>query len=246
MKVIKDYHIHSIYSKNKHGKSTPEEDVKKAWEIGLKEIAVSDHGPSHYLYGIKRKNIKKLSNELKQINNKYQGINVLQGIEANILSYDGDSDIENDVLENCDIIMGGFHYGVCFKDLKTFYRVYILNFLGRFSVKIHNYITDLNTEGVIKFMKRNKIKILTHPGEKIPVNIREIAKIASEEDIILEINSSHKHLSVEDLKCIKDLDIKVIIGSDAHHIDNIGKYEVAFNRIKKSGFPIEKVINLEV
>ncbi len=246
MKITKDYHIHSIYSKNNHGKSTPEEDVIKGSEIGLVEMAISDHGPRHYLYGIKKDNIKKLHEEIKELNKKYKNINVLQGIEANMLSYDGDSDIDELVKNNCDIIMGGFHYGVRFKDFKTFYRIYILNSLGKFSIKINKYITKLNTEAVINFMKKNKIKILTHPGEKIPVNIRDVAKAAVEEDVILEINSSHKHLSEEDLKCIKDIDVKLIIGSDAHHKDNIGKYEVAINRIEKSGFPIDNVINLEV
>jgi putative hydrolase len=95
-------------------------------------------------------------------------------------------------------------------------------------------------------MKKNKLDVLTHPGEKIPVNIIDIAKAAEEEDIILEINSSHKHLSEEDLKCIKDFNIKVIIGSDAHEAENIGKYDVAYMRLRNSGFPLDKVINLEV
>jgi putative hydrolase len=246
MKVVKDYHIHSIYSKNNHGKSTPEEDVKKASEIGLKEIAISDHGPRHYLYGISKKNIKKLNGEINLLNKKYKDINLLQGIECNILSYEGDSDIDDTVKENCDIIMGGFHFGVLFKDLKSFYRFYVLNFLGKFSLRINEYITKLNTEATVNFMKNNDIKILTHPGEKIPVDIREVAKTAEEEDIILEINSSHKHLSTEDLKCIKDYNIKVVIGSDAHHKDNIGNYENALKRLKESDFPLEKVINLEV
>lgn len=246
MKVIKDYHIHSIYSKNGHGKSTPEEDVIKALEAGLEEIAISDHGPRHYLYGIKRKNIKVLSEEIKNLNKKYKDIKILQGIEANMLSYDGDSDIDSDILKNCEVIMGGFHYGVFFKDIKSFFRIYVLNFLGKFSLKIHKYITELNTQAVVNFMKKNKLDVLTHPGEKIPVNIRDIAKAAEEENIILEINSSHKHLSEEDLKCIKDFNIKVIIGSDAHDAKNIGIYDVAYMRLRNSGFPLEKVINLEV
>ncbi len=246
MKVVKDYHIHSIYSRNNHGKSTPEENVKKALDVKLEEIAISDHGPRHYLYGITQKNIKKLNREIKELNTKYENINILQGIECNILSYEGDSDIDETVKENCDMIMGGFHFGVLFKNLKSFYRFYVLNFIGRFSLRVNEYITQLNTEAVVNFMKKNDIKILTHPGEKIPVDIREIAKTAEEEEIYLEINASHKHLSTEDLKCIKDFNIKVIIGSDAHHKNNIGNYENALKRIKDSEFPLEKVINLEV
>lgn len=246
MKIIKDYHIHSIYSKNQHGKSTPEEIVQKAIEVGLKEIAISDHGPRHYLYGISKKNIVKLHQEIKELNIKYKDINILQGMECNLLSYKGDSDINDLVKDNCDIIMAGFHYGVIFKDIQTFFKVYILNFLGKFSKKINNYAIRLNTDAICKFMEKNPIDILTHPGEKIPVNIAKVAEIAVKTDTILEVNSSHKHLSLEDLNIIKDYDIKVIVGSDAHHKDDIGNYTRALDRLEESQFPLNKVINLEV
>ncbi len=57
MKLTADYHIHSTYSKNNHGKSTIEEIVKTSVELGLKEIAITDHGPKHFLYGIKKNKI---------------------------------------------------------------------------------------------------------------------------------------------------------------------------------------------
>jgi putative hydrolase len=49
MKLRADYHIHSTYSKNRHGKSTIEEIAARAHEIGLEEIAITDHGPGHYI-----------------------------------------------------------------------------------------------------------------------------------------------------------------------------------------------------
>ncbi|WDC83585.1 PHP domain-containing protein [Caloramator sp. mosi_1] len=44
IKIIGDYHTHTIYS---HGKGTIEDNVKAAINKGLKEIVISDHGPGH-------------------------------------------------------------------------------------------------------------------------------------------------------------------------------------------------------
>ena len=52
-----DYHTHTIYSPGplrSHGKGTPEENVQAAIEKGLTGIAISEHGPGHLTYGIKR------------------------------------------------------------------------------------------------------------------------------------------------------------------------------------------------
>lgn len=52
MNLYGDYHTHTIYS---HGSGTIEDNVKAAINKGLKEIAICDHGPGHYLYGVKKK-----------------------------------------------------------------------------------------------------------------------------------------------------------------------------------------------
>ena len=44
MILTADYHTHTPYS---HGKNTVEENVARAKEIGLKQIAITDHGFSH-------------------------------------------------------------------------------------------------------------------------------------------------------------------------------------------------------
>lgn len=54
MRILSDYHTHTIYS---HGKGTIEENVEAARKIGLKILAISDHGPGHMGFGIKKKKI---------------------------------------------------------------------------------------------------------------------------------------------------------------------------------------------
>ena len=53
-RMIADYHTHTIFS---HGKGTIEDNVQSAISKGLKEIAISDHGPGHLTYGVKRNSV---------------------------------------------------------------------------------------------------------------------------------------------------------------------------------------------
>ena len=103
-----------------------------------------------------------------------------------------------------------------------------------------------NTAAVIRAIRKNDFDILVHPGEKIKVDITAVAEEASKKNILLEINNSHKHLSAKDLEMIKNIDVRMVINSDAHNCSQIGDYDRAVERIRKSGTDFENVINLEV
>lgn len=246
MKTYSDYHIHSIYSKNHHGKSELEEIVKKAIELKLEEIAISDHGLKHFLYGVKKKNIKKIRKEIDKLSEKYPQIKILHGIEANITSIDGDTDIDNDILENCDIILMGFHYGVIYKSVKDVFNFLILNFIGKYSGYIREKTTKINTDAIIKALRKYNIDILTHPGDKMFVDIEKIAEVAEKTNTMLEINNSHGHLSVEELKLASKYNVKFVINSDAHIVDKIGTYEKSLDRVKEADIDIQKIVNLKI
>lgn len=244
MKIKFDYHVHSIYSKNKHGKSTIEENVQKAIELGLEEIAITDHGPKHFLYGIKNKNIKKAKNEVIELRKKYPNIKILYGIEANILSFEGDIDIKEEDLEIYDIVLCGYHLGVLYSSFRDLWGFIFLNYFSKFNKKLKEKQIIRNTNAVVNALNKNKIYILTHPGDKITVDIDKIAFAAQENNTILEINSSHNHLNAKDLKIASKYDVKFAIGSDSHIKDNIGGFENALREVKNAGIDIERIVNI--
>ena len=52
MLLTGDYHTHTVYS---HGKGTVLENAMQAKALGLKEIAITDHGFEQLAFGIKNK-----------------------------------------------------------------------------------------------------------------------------------------------------------------------------------------------
>lgn len=245
MKLNADYHIHSIYSKNNHGKSTIEEIVKKSVELGLKEIAITDHGPSHFLFGIKKNKIIDAKNEVIEMRKKFPQIKILFGIEANILNSEGDIDLNDDLLNCCDIILCGYHSGVLFSSFKDLWNFSVMNFIGKFIKNIKYKQTEKNTEAVVNAINKNGINILTHPGDKIPVNIDKVAYAAEKNNTILEISNHHKHLNREEIKIAEKYDVKFAINSDSHIKDSIGSCARAIKVAKEAGLDLSRIINLE-
>ena len=93
MQILADYHTHTIYS---HGKGTIEENVKAAIDKNIPVIGISDHGYGHAIFGVDRKNLYKMKDEVDFLNEKYKDkIKILLGVECNILDKYGVVSIGN-------------------------------------------------------------------------------------------------------------------------------------------------------
>jgi len=240
-----DYHTHTIFS---HGLGTIEENVNVAIKKGLKGIAVTDHGPGHLTYGMKRKNIPVMRAEIERLKLIYPEIEILFGIEANIINKGNNLDITNEEAKLFDYILAGYHFGVL--------NAYSLdNFRSEISARIlkkpkkpdmtTGTFLNKNTEMVIKAIVKNEIKILTHPGDKAAVDILRIGKVCAERGTLMEINSWHEHLTIEELKILSETKVKFIVSSDAHKPERVGDCSAAIKRAVDAGIDISRIVNIE-
>ena len=108
MSILADYHTHTKYSRNGHGKSTVEENVRVAYEKGLRQIAITDHGFNQKTFGVRRKDIPQVRADIEDAKERYP-IDVLLGVEANLLDSQGHIDIIDSDYDDLDIILCGFH-----------------------------------------------------------------------------------------------------------------------------------------
>lgn len=242
MKIFADYHTHTIYS---HGKGTIRENVEAAIKKGLKEIVISDHGPGHAGFGVKRNKLIKMREEIDALNKEFDEIEIKLGVEANIISVDGDLDITKDDVELFDILLAGFHFGATPKTLMDGYYLYVRNYIARFMPSIRQECRRINTEAVVNAINKNKIDILTHPGAKIDIDTREIAKAAYKRGTVLEINSSHGYLTVDYAKIALEEGVMFSIDSDAHTPMDVGNVERGIEVAKAANIPIERIINAQ-
>ena len=61
----------------------------------------------------------------------------------------------------------------------------------------------------------------------------------------MELNTSHLHLTVEELKIAAKEDVRFIIGSDAHTSDRVGDYVNGLERAEAAGVDFQRIVNIE-
>jgi len=237
MQILADYHTHTVYS---HGKGTIEDNVREAISKGIKTIGISDHGYKHMTYGIKYKDIYKMREEIDSLKLKYKNIDILLGIECNILDDSGNIDVDENILKVVDYIMAGYHFGSTPTSIKG-----VINHCDNYLFKTKK-AKQYNTKAIINAMRKHNIFAITHPGDKGEVDIVEIAKVAKETDTRLEINGGHGFLSVKQIEAIKSIKNKYIIGSDAHVPENVGNFDLAMKIIEEANLDVSLVENIKI
>jgi putative hydrolase len=241
MKITHDMHTHTIYS---HGKNTIAEMVDQAREIGLEAIIISDHGRSHPMFGVRKKNFAKMRAEIDALNQKYDDIAIYLSVESNITGAEGNIDIGAEEKKYCDWISAGYHYGYFPASIKDLFVFTIPNYAARVLPFLRKAVVDMNTRTYIKMMEQHDIKLITHPGDKMPINIDAVAKAAAEHGVILEINPRHDHLNAEEIKIAMKYPVDFAINSDAHSIAALGDMGNAPETIKAAGIPITRIVNI--
>ena len=235
-KLLYDHHTHTTFS---HGKGSIEDNVKEAIAKGLESVGITDHGPGHLTYGLKRENYPVMRAEVDRLNKKYPQIKVLLGVEANIWEPAPHIDVIEDDLQYLDYVIAGYHYGVH----------------GGYT--IHNYTYDhglrfggrsllaKNTDMMVQAIYENDLYILTHPGDKGPFDIDEIARACEARGVLMEINAKHPHLDVKEIRTAMKYDVQFIISSDAHIPERVGAVESPIARAMEAGVPVERIVNIE-
>jgi len=266
-----DWHTHN--SLCKHAIGTIEEYVKKAIELDLNVIGISDHFPYEYLiseipsldqipyerYAMTLNDVEGYISQLEQLREKYQSqIKVRFAFEIDY--FENQDQVLNQYLKNyigkLDYIFGSVHV--------LFGKVGIFAFDdGRFLNKYEEY--DVNDEVYLEFYTtlQDMIKspmfdfdIVTHfdlpkkfdkrveDEERVMEKVIETLELVKKRDLTVEINTSglrkiikEQYPSEEIIRKMYDLDISILLGSDAHQPKEIAyKFKETTNLLKSIGY----------
>lgn len=239
MHLTGDFHTHTTLS---HGKGSIMDNVRHANELGLKSIAITDHGPGHMICGIKRENFVRLKEEVELARAEFPHMNIYTGVEVNIVDLDGTLDITDKDLEFFDVILMGYHEMVGAKSLKMAGLI-TANLAGRLLNIKGARSRQANTKAFIKAIERYPIDAITHIGCKLEVDEYEIAKAAAQNNTLIEINT--KHISdASPLLNTFETDCSYLISSDAHHPTSVGMVQQALDFAKEHNISPERLANV--
>jgi DNA polymerase (family X) len=219
-----DLHMHSTWSDGAH---SIEEMVEECRAKGYKYMAITDH--SQYLKvanGLTRERLLQQKEEIKKLNEKYDDILILSGVEMDILP-DGSLDYEDDLLAEMDFVIASIH--------------------SAFSQPREKIMERLTTA-----LKNAHVDLIAHPtGRKIgrregyEVDIDMLIELAKETNTALELNANPNRLDLkaEYLRKAQDAGVKIFINTDAHKKETLSHMWVGVSTAKKGWIKKSSVIN---
>jgi len=226
MKDILDVHTHTIASG--HAYNTMTEMIHAAQEKGLLVYGITEHAPrmpgscqDFYFHN------------LNVVNRQHGDLELLLGVELNILNHLGSIDMDEKYLKQMDVTIASLHVPCIAPGSREY-----------------------NTECVIQAIKNPYINIIGHPDDdRFPLDLEAVVQAAKEYHTLLEINNHSLHPNgyrlnarENDLKILnlcKTYEVSVIMGSDAHYYTDILNHERALKLLEETNFPEKLVVNTQ-
>lgn len=242
MLLTGDYHTHTVYS---HGKGTVMENAMRAKEIGLKEIAITDHGFEQLAFGLRHERMPQLIKDCREAREK-TGLNVYVGIEANLCDENGRTDLREQDYKDFDVYLMGIHRFVKFTSYHDFWYLLVANsFCTTFNLQPSKSLIRYNTNAYIRSIEKYPIDAITHMNYQSFCDVVEVAKAARDYGTYIELNSKKVHLTDEELAKVRDTGVRFIIDSDAHSVDRIGDTKLVDELLSRVDVPRERIDNID-
>lgn len=238
MKLYGDYHTHTIYS---HGKGTVRQNVERARELGLKQIAITDHGLNHIICGLRWWKVEKIIKEVNELRQEYKDIDILVGVESNLIGSNGQIDLTAEQIKYFDIILCGFHLPAKPATLKDFCGMYRKPYLH---MKMNEKDKIRSTSAYVQAIEKYPIDIVTHLNQRIQVNCKDVAKACEKYGTYVELATRHQTLCDKDYEDLLSTNCRFIIDTDAHKIETIGDTNDIEDIIKKYQIPLDRIDNI--
>lgn len=207
-----DMHLHSTFS---DGRGTPEEMVRRAIMKGRAAIAIVDHvrRSTDWLDGF--------AVEMARLKHIYaRTIKVYSGIEAKVISLEGDIDARPEFYPLVDIVLGAFHRIPKGQD----------QYFGDGDIaQAKDRALDCWFRGMMALLENAHVHIVAHPGAilkrkgiSLPDDMGDaIARKAVEQGKVFEVNSKYQVPDEAFLKLLKLNGVKLTYGSDSHSVDEM-------------------------
>ena len=225
---LSDMHTHSIASG--HGTRCTIIDMsRKASAAGLKLLGITDHGPATLAAGT-----ASYFRSLTYSPRHHFGVEIMYGVELNILDTEGHVDLDQSLLDRMDYAIASMHRQ---------------NFAPR--------TKDENTQAYLNVMKNPVVKILGHSDNPAyPVDYDAIASRAGSLGVIFEINEASlrpgsyrgdaRSGALEILRVSRKYDLPVLLSSDSHGPDHIADFTYSSLFVHEALFPEGMILNNQI
>lgn len=240
-KITCDLHTHTVYSRigpYLHGKGRIVDNAAAAVMRGLSGIAITDHGPTDF-YGLNLMKVPQMRDDIRRAAERFPRLRIELGVEADIVDTPNGLDVSPEEFAYFDFVNAGYHYVPNCHMIANWMAFHL-----PYPEKGREKLRERNTERIVRALRSNDIRILTHPGDKAYINEHIVAMACEETGTLIEINARHRHPDIEDLKIYAQYDVRFIISSDAHSPLKVGRYVKSLKLAMDAGISPDMIVNV--
>lgn len=223
MKIIADTHVHSVACS--HAYSTISENIEAARLAGMRFMAITEHGPKmpdapHYWH----------VTNIREVPSLCSGVEILHGVEADIMDSDGTLDLNAKILADLDWVIASMHIS-CFTPSTQ----------------------EAHTRAWLNIAQNPDVDVIGHCGDSRYVFDYETGiKAFKEYGKLVEINNNSAYVRpgakencVEIARLCKKFEVPVVVNSDAHFCAKVGQFHTALELLSEMDFPEHLVVNAD-
>lgn len=219
-----DLHMHTTAS---DGAATIEEMANAAKARGLTYIAITDHSKRVSMAnGLDAARLRAHWAEIRRVRERISGIEILCGIECDILE-DATLDLDDDVLAEADWVIAVLHYGLKQPGEQI---------MRRLMTAVRNPHVDIIGHCTGRMIGRR---------DGADVNMTDLLKAAADHRVMMEINAHPSRLDLDDIHAAaaKDLGIPIVISTDSHSVNGFEVLEYGVDQARRAGLTKKDVAN---
>ena len=219
-----DLHMHTTAT---DGKGTIREMAEAGKARGLKYIAITDHSKRVSMAnGLDEERLRAHWKEIDTVNEEIKGIEILKGIECDILE-DATLDLADDCLAEADWVIAVLHYG-----------------LKQPRKKIQKRLMNA--------VQNPHVNIIGHPTGRLigkrdgaDIDFTELFKAAADHGVLMEINAHPNRLDLNEFHAAacKDLGIPIVVSTDAHSPQGMDVMQYGIYQARRAGLSKQDVAN---
>lgn len=219
-----EVHMHTVET---DGKCTIEEMALTARERGYKYIAITDHSKNlAFANGLTEERALKHIDRIRRCNEQIDGIDILAGIEVDILG-EGELDLEDEVLRQMDVVIASVH-------------------------SAFNQTEQEMTDRLVRAVSHRFVTALGHPTGRILLrrdaykfDMDAVLRAAAKNNVAMELNAYPDRLDLCDvhLRMARERGVKIVINTDAHHTSHFEKLKYGILQARRAWLTKAEVLN---
>jgi adenosylcobalamin-dependent ribonucleoside-diphosphate reductase len=219
-----DLHMHTDVT---DGRASLEEMVDGAGRRGYGYIAITDHSRRVTVAGgLDARRLRAHWKAIDRLAAGVRGMTILKGVELDILE-DGTLDLPDDVLRDADWVVASIHYG-------------------------QNQPRAQITRRLLNAIRNPYVSAIGHPTGRLigkrkgyDRDLDTVLKAAADHGCLMELNCQPSRLDLDDvaLMAAKERGIPIVLGSDAHAVEELAFMEFGVYQARRAGLEARDVAN---